>query len=114
MLHAPSRCHPSPGFSPPSASAARGHVPPAWADTGFKRIKLAPGAYPGATLFWLAQSGFNYNLLVHPSCSYSEPARANCLFLGVIAWMFDHNAETRNALLTKIVEHCLLAPRERP
>ena len=31
----------------------------------------------------------------------------NCLFLGVIAWVFDHNAETRNALLTKIVERCL-------
>lgn len=34
----------------------------------------------------------------------------NCLFLGVIAWVFDHNAETRNALLTKIVERCLLPP----
>jgi hypothetical protein len=31
----------------------------------------------------------------------------NCMFLGVIAWVFDHNAETRNALLTKIVERCL-------
>jgi hypothetical protein len=37
----------------------------------------------------------------------------NCLFLGVIAWVFDHNAETRNALLTKIVERCLLAPADR-
>ncbi len=37
----------------------------------------------------------------------------NCLFLGVIAWVFDHNAETRNALLTKIVERCLLNPPPR-
>jgi hypothetical protein len=38
----------------------------------------------------------------------------NCMFIGVIAWVFDHNAETRNALLTKIVERCLLAPQDRP
>ena len=38
----------------------------------------------------------------------------NCIFIGVIAWVFDHNAETRNALLTKIVERCLLAPQDRP
>jgi hypothetical protein len=38
----------------------------------------------------------------------------NVLFIGVIAWVFDHNAETRNALLTKIVERCLLAPSNRP
>jgi hypothetical protein len=38
----------------------------------------------------------------------------NCLFLGVIAWVFDHNAETRNALLTKIVERCLLNPPLQP
>jgi hypothetical protein len=38
----------------------------------------------------------------------------NVLFIGVIAWVFDHNAETRNALLTKIVERCLLAPGNRP
>jgi len=36
----------------------------------------------------------------------------NCLFLGVIAWVFDHNAETRNALLTKIVERCLVQQPE--
>ena len=36
----------------------------------------------------------------------------NCLFLGVIAWVFDHNAATRNALLTKIVERCLVQQRE--
>lgn len=34
----------------------------------------------------------------------------NVLFIGVIAWVFDHNAETRNVLLTKIVERCLIAP----
>jgi hypothetical protein len=32
----------------------------------------------------------------------------NILFIGVIAWVFDHNAETRNALLTKIIDRCLL------
>jgi hypothetical protein len=32
----------------------------------------------------------------------------NCLFLGVIAWVFNHAAETRNVLLTKIVERCLV------
>lgn len=37
----------------------------------------------------------------------------NCMFLGVIAWVFDHNAKVRNELLTKIVERCLLAPRDR-
>jgi hypothetical protein len=31
----------------------------------------------------------------------------NCLFLGVIAWVFNHAAESRNVLLTKIVENCL-------
>ena len=36
----------------------------------------------------------------------------NCMFLGVIAWVFDHNAETRNALLTKIVERCLMQQRD--
>jgi hypothetical protein len=36
----------------------------------------------------------------------------NCMFLGVVAWVFDHNAETRNALLTKIVERCLVQQRE--
>jgi hypothetical protein len=34
----------------------------------------------------------------------------NIMFVGVIAWVFDHNAETRNALLTRIVERCLLPP----
>ena len=37
----------------------------------------------------------------------------NCLFLAVIAWVFDHNAETRNILLTKIVERCL-TPQHDP
>lgn len=32
----------------------------------------------------------------------------NILFIGVIAWVFDHNAETRNVLLTKIIDRCLL------
>jgi hypothetical protein len=32
----------------------------------------------------------------------------NCLFLGAMVWVFDHNAQTRNALLNKIIEHCLV------
>jgi len=31
----------------------------------------------------------------------------NIMFIGVIAWIFDHAAENRNALLTRIVEACL-------
>jgi hypothetical protein len=39
----------------------------------------------------------------------------NCLFLGVVAWVFNHAAEARNVLLTKIVEQCLLQrPPEHP
>jgi len=38
----------------------------------------------------------------------------NCIFIAVIAWVFDHNAETRNRLLTTIVERCLIAPAARP
>jgi hypothetical protein len=32
----------------------------------------------------------------------------NIVFIGVIAWVFDHNAAARNELLTKIIERCLL------
>jgi hypothetical protein len=32
----------------------------------------------------------------------------NVLFLGVMMWVFNHNAEARTELLTKIVEKCLL------
>jgi len=35
----------------------------------------------------------------------------NVMFIGVIAWIFDHAAENRNALLTKIIEGCLVAAR---
>jgi hypothetical protein len=35
----------------------------------------------------------------------------NCMFLGVMAWTFDHNADTRNVMLTKIIEQCLLRPQ---
>jgi hypothetical protein len=38
----------------------------------------------------------------------------NILFLGALAWVVDHNAEARNALLSRIVEKCLLAPSGRP
>jgi hypothetical protein len=34
------------------------------------------------------------------------------MFLGVMAWTFDHNADTRNVMLTKIIEQCLL--RQQP
>ena len=34
----------------------------------------------------------------------------NILFLGAIAWVVDHNAEARNAMLQRIIERCLLAP----
>lgn len=34
----------------------------------------------------------------------------NVLFLGVIAWVFDHNADVRNVMLTKIIDRCLLPP----
>jgi hypothetical protein len=37
----------------------------------------------------------------------------NCLFLGVITWVFNHAADARNVLLTKIVEQCLLEPHDR-
>jgi hypothetical protein len=33
------------------------------------------------------------------------------MFLGVMAWTFDHNADTRNVMLTKIIEQCLLRPQ---
>ena len=32
----------------------------------------------------------------------------NCGFLGVMTWVFDHNADIRNVLLTKIVDECLV------
>jgi hypothetical protein len=38
----------------------------------------------------------------------------NVMFLGLIAWVFDQNAEKRNQLLTKIVEQCLFQSRDRP
>jgi len=35
----------------------------------------------------------------------------NIVFLGVAAWVFQHNTATRNAMLTKIVDACLLEPK---
>ena len=32
----------------------------------------------------------------------------NVVFLAVASWVFQHNTEQRNALLTKIIESCLL------
>ena len=37
----------------------------------------------------------------------------NCLFLFVITWVYDHNAENRNQMLTRIIEKCLLAAPPR-
>lgn len=31
----------------------------------------------------------------------------NIAFLGVAAWVFQHNTEVRNTMLTKIIESCL-------
>lgn len=33
----------------------------------------------------------------------------NILFMAAATWTFSHNADQRNALLTRIVENCLLA-----
>jgi hypothetical protein len=38
----------------------------------------------------------------------------NIAFLAAFTWTFERNAETRNVLLTKIVERCLLDPHPRP
>jgi len=38
----------------------------------------------------------------------------NIGFLGMASWVFSHNSEQRNALLTKIVESCLLDRRSAP
>lgn len=35
----------------------------------------------------------------------------NAMFLAVMMWVFGHNMDTRNALLTKIVEECLTQTR---
>jgi hypothetical protein len=37
----------------------------------------------------------------------------NVIFIGIVAWVSDRNAEQRNLMLTKIVEKCLLEPRAR-
>jgi hypothetical protein len=37
----------------------------------------------------------------------------NICFIGVVGYIFQHNSEQRNALLTRIVENCLLQnPRQ--
>jgi hypothetical protein len=35
----------------------------------------------------------------------------NIIFMGAVIWFVNHNSEQRNALLTKIVEQCLLQQR---
>ena len=32
----------------------------------------------------------------------------NIVFLGVASWVFQHNTAVRNAMLTKIIDTCLL------
>jgi hypothetical protein len=36
----------------------------------------------------------------------------NCAFLGMAAWTFSHNTEVRNAMLTRIIDACLLERKE--
>lgn len=38
----------------------------------------------------------------------------NILFLAVAAWTFQHNADIRNAMLTKIIDTCLLQKDKSP
>jgi hypothetical protein len=38
----------------------------------------------------------------------------NICFIGAVGYVFQHNSETRNALLTKIVESCLLQKDKTP
>lgn len=35
----------------------------------------------------------------------------NCLTLGLMGYLFVHNADTRNAMLSKIIEACLVQQR---
>ena len=37
----------------------------------------------------------------------------NIVFLAVSAWTFQHNSDMRGAMISKIVEACLLERRER-
>jgi len=38
----------------------------------------------------------------------------NICMLGVVTWVFSHNTEQRNLLLTKIVESCLTQKDRNP
>ena len=38
----------------------------------------------------------------------------NIMFLGVVAWVVDHNLDARNAMLTRIVDRCIADPAARP
>jgi hypothetical protein len=38
----------------------------------------------------------------------------NIAFLGVIAWVVDHNLDARNAMLTRIIDRCIQDPAARP
>jgi TRAP-type mannitol/chloroaromatic compound transport system permease large subunit len=37
----------------------------------------------------------------------------NMVFLGVAAWTFSLNVEARNAMLTKIIDNCLLQQQQQ-
>ena len=37
----------------------------------------------------------------------------NIIFLGVVWWVFAHNTDQRNILLTKIIENCLTQKGDR-
>ena len=38
----------------------------------------------------------------------------NIAFLGLASWVFSHNTEVRNVMLTKIIESCLLDRKTAP
>ena len=38
----------------------------------------------------------------------------NIAFLGLASWVFSHNTEVRNTMLTKIIESCLLDRKSAP
>jgi len=38
----------------------------------------------------------------------------NIIFLGITAWAFNHNTDTRSAMISKIVDACLLERSKNP
>jgi hypothetical protein len=68
-----------------AAAEGNGHAPPSGllVSVSEKLLRVLPPAFVGLLL-------------------------VNVLFIGLVAWIFDHAAENRNALLTKIIDRCLL------